>query len=154
MIIMFAGLLPFGSIFIETYFVFTSFWAPNKTYYVYGFMLLVFIILLTVTACVSIVSTCTFIHAYLFINGVLDFLLNSEDHRWHWTSFFAAGSTAGYVFLYAMYYFFARYAPRALIFAQDKDVWAVPDGVVLWLHGHCLFRHVSHAGMCRASGCV
>ncbi|KAL3901604.1 MAG: hypothetical protein SGCHY_000468 [Lobulomycetales sp.] len=94
MIIMFAGLLPFGSIFIETYFVFTSFWAPNKTYYVYGFMLLVFIILLTVTACVSIVSTY--------------FLLNSEDHRWHWTSFFAAGSTAGYVFLYAMYYFFAR----------------------------------------------
>ncbi|KAJ3225796.1 hypothetical protein HK099_006194 [Clydaea vesicula] len=94
MIILLAGILPFGSIFIETYFIFTSFWAPNKTYYVYGFMLLVFIILITVTACVSIVSTY--------------FLLNSEDHRWHWTSFFASGSTGGYVFLYAIYYFFAR----------------------------------------------
>jgi transmembrane 9 superfamily protein 3 len=31
--ILVAGLLPFGSIFIETYFVFTSFWEPNKTYY-------------------------------------------------------------------------------------------------------------------------
>jgi transmembrane 9 superfamily protein 3 len=42
MIVLVAGLLPFGSIFIETYFVFTSFWAPNKTYYVYGFMLVCF----------------------------------------------------------------------------------------------------------------
>ena len=35
----FAGILPFGSIFIEMYFIFTSFWA-YKIYYVYGFMLL------------------------------------------------------------------------------------------------------------------
>ena len=33
------GVLPFGSIFIEMYFIFTSFWA-YKIYYVYGFMLL------------------------------------------------------------------------------------------------------------------
>merc|ERR1712106_239702 len=46
---------PFGSIFIEMYFIFTSFWA-YKIYYVYGFMLLVFLILLTVTVCVTIVS--------------------------------------------------------------------------------------------------
>lgn len=32
------GILPFGSIFIEMYFIFTSFWA-YKVYYVYGFML-------------------------------------------------------------------------------------------------------------------
>lgn len=31
------GVLPFGSIFIEMYFVFTSFW-NYKFYYVYGFM--------------------------------------------------------------------------------------------------------------------
>ena len=37
------GVLPFGSIFIEMYFVFTSFW-NYKFYYVYGFMLLVFIV--------------------------------------------------------------------------------------------------------------
>ena len=34
------GVLPFGSIFIEMYFIFTSFW-NYKFYYVYGFMLLV-----------------------------------------------------------------------------------------------------------------
>ena len=33
------GVLPFGSIFIEMYFVFTSFW-NYKFYYVYGFMFL------------------------------------------------------------------------------------------------------------------
>ena len=63
------GLLPFGSIFIEMYFIFTSFW-HYKFYYVYGFALLVFSILLVVSACVSIVMTY--------------FLLNAEDYRWPW----------------------------------------------------------------------
>lgn len=89
-IIMLGGILPFGSIFIEMYFIFTSFWA-YKIYYVYGFMLLVFIILMIVTICVTIV--CTY------------FLLNAEDYRWQWTSFLAAGSTASYVYLYSFYYF-------------------------------------------------
>ncbi|KND02258.1 uncharacterized protein SPPG_02737 [Spizellomyces punctatus DAOM BR117] len=88
-----AGLFPFGSIFIEIYFVFQSFWSI-KIYYVYGFMLLVFVMLIVVTACVSIVST------YL--------LLNSEDHRWHWTSFMSSGFSAVYVFLYSIYYFVYR----------------------------------------------
>ena len=34
---MFSGILPFGSIFIEMYFIFTSFW-NYKFYYVYGKM--------------------------------------------------------------------------------------------------------------------
>ena len=50
------GVLPFGSIFIEMYFIFTSFWA-YKIYYVYGFMLLVFLILTVVTVCVTVVCT-------------------------------------------------------------------------------------------------
>lgn len=87
------GILPFGSIFIEMYFIFTSFWA-YKIYYVYGFMLLVFLILMVVTVCVTIV--CTY------------FLLNAEDYRWQWTSFLAAASTAGYVYLYSFYYFFFK----------------------------------------------
>jgi len=89
-IVILAGLLPFGSIFIEMYFVFTSFWA-YKIYYVYGFMLLLCLILAIVTICVNIV--CTY------------FLLNSEDYRWQWTSFMAAASTSGYVYLYSIYYF-------------------------------------------------
>lgn len=87
------GLLPFGSIFIEMYFIFTSFWS-YKVYYVYGFMLLVFCILLVVTVCVTIVGTY--------------FLLNAENYKWHWTSFGMAASTALYVFLYALHYFHFR----------------------------------------------
>jgi transmembrane 9 superfamily protein 3 len=89
-IILLTGLLPFGSIFIEMYFILTSFW-NYKFYYVYGFMLLVFCILSIVTVCVSIVMTY--------------FLLNSEDWRWCWLAFLSSGSTGGYVFIYSIYYF-------------------------------------------------
>ncbi|KAF1867136.1 hypothetical protein Lal_00049564 [Lupinus albus] len=87
------GLLPFGSIFIEMYFVFTSFW-NYKVYYVYGFMLLVFLILMIVTVCVTIVGTY--------------FLLNAENYHWQWTSFFSAASTAVYVYLYSIYYYYMK----------------------------------------------
>ncbi|RXH92277.1 hypothetical protein DVH24_033173 [Malus domestica] len=90
---MMGGLLPFGSIFIEMYFVFTSFW-NYKVYYVYGFMLLVFLILIIVTVCVTIVGTY--------------FLLNAENYHWQWTSFFSAASTAVYVYLYSIYYYYAK----------------------------------------------
>lgn len=62
-----------------------------QVYYVYGFMLLVFLILLIVTVCVTIVGTY--------------FLLNAENYHWQWTSFFSAASTAVYVYLYSIYYF-------------------------------------------------
>jgi transmembrane 9 superfamily member 3 len=87
------GLLPFGSIFIEMWFIFTSFW-NYKFYYVYGFALLVYIILFIVTSCVTIVTTY--------------FMLNAEDWRWWWTSFLSSASTALYVFLYSVYYFFFK----------------------------------------------
>jgi len=57
-------------------------------------MFLVFVILSIVTVCVTIVVTY--------------FLLNNEDYRWPWTSFAAASSTAGYVLLYSIYYFFVK----------------------------------------------
>ncbi|KAH8874366.1 Transmembrane 9 superfamily member 3 [Schistosoma japonicum] len=65
-IIIASGLLPFGSIFIELYFVFTSFWA-YKIYFVFGFTLLVLFLLIAVTTSVTVVGTY--------------FLLNSEDYR-------------------------------------------------------------------------
>ena len=87
------GVLPFGSIFIEMYFIFASFW-NYKFYYVYGFMLLVFIILTIVTLCVTIV--CTY------------FLLNAENYRWHWRAFIGAGMTGGYVFVNALIFWATR----------------------------------------------
>jgi transmembrane 9 superfamily protein 3 len=85
------GILPFGSIFIEMYFVFTSFW-NYKFYYVYEFMMLVFLILLIVSICTTIVA--------------VYFTLNAENYHWQWISFLASGSTSGYVLLYSIYYFF------------------------------------------------
>ena len=46
----------------------------------YGFMLLVYLILAIVTSCVTIVGTY--------------FLLNAENYHWQWTSFASAASTA------------------------------------------------------------
>jgi len=88
-----AGILPFGSIFIEMYFVFTAFW-QSKFYYVFGFLLVVYVILSIVVVCVTIVSTY--------------FLLSAEDYRWQWTSFLSGASTAGYTFLYTIYYFWTK----------------------------------------------
>lgn len=50
-----------------------------QVYYVYGFFLLVFLILLIVTACVTVVGTY--------------FLLNAENYHWQWASFGAGAST-------------------------------------------------------------
>ena len=95
-----AGLLSFGSIFIELYYVLTSLW-NYKFYHVYGFLLGVYAILIVV------VSTTTVIVVY--------FTLNAEDHRWHWTSFLSGASTAIYIFLYGAYYFFFKTSMNGLL---------------------------------------
>ena len=123
MVIILAGILPFGSIFIETYFVLTSFWAPNKTYYVYGFMLLVFIILLIVTSCVSIVTTCLceafliqltsslakkiscWIAKIIDGTGRISWLVAARVCELLWILI----CVAGYVFIYSIYYFYFKY---------------------------------------------
>lgn len=57
-------------------------------------MLLVFVILIIVTICVTIVGTY--------------FLLNAENYHWQWTSFFSAASTALYVYFYSIYYYHVK----------------------------------------------
>ncbi|KAA3677908.1 transmembrane 9 superfamily member 3 [Paragonimus westermani] len=89
-LILLAGLLPFGSIFIELYFIFTSFWA-YKIYFVFGFTILVLLLLMTVTSSVTAVGTY--------------FLLNSEDYRWQWTSFLSGASISLYAYIYSAYFF-------------------------------------------------
>merc|ERR1719401_1057920 len=90
MIVM-AGLVPFGCLFIEMYFILSAVWSHNKVYYVYGFMFAILCLLSLVLICVSI--TCTYV------------LLNAEDYRWQWQTFLSCGATAGYVFLYTIHYF-------------------------------------------------
>lgn len=85
-----AGLLSFGSIFIELYYVLTSLW-NYKFYHVYGFLLGVYSILIIVVGMTSII--------------VVYFCLNAENYLWQWTAFLSGASTAMYVFLYGIYYF-------------------------------------------------
>ncbi|KAL9668770.1 hypothetical protein QQ045_006310 [Rhodiola kirilowii] len=84
-----AGTLPFGTLFIELFFILSSIWL-GRFYYVFGFLLVVFLLLFIVCAEVSLVLT--YMH------------LCVEDWRWWWKSFFASGSVALYVFLYSINY--------------------------------------------------
>ena len=70
-------------------------------------MLLVFLILVTVTCCVTIVGTY--------------FLLNAENYHWQWTSFAAAASTAAYVALYSVYYFLVKTKMTGLFQVRAGD---------------------------------
>lgn len=84
------GILPFGACFVELFFIMSSIWM-DQYYYVFGFLLLVFLILGITCAEISIVMNY--------------FQLCSEDYRWWWRSLLVPGSTAVYVFIYSMIYF-------------------------------------------------
>jgi transmembrane 9 superfamily protein 2/4 len=88
--IVLGGILPFGACFVELFFVLSSMWM-DQYYYVFGFLLLVFCILLITCAEVTVV--------------LVYFQLCAEDYNWWWRSFVASGSTAIYVFLYSAIYF-------------------------------------------------
>ncbi|KAH7974070.1 hypothetical protein HPB49_009515 [Dermacentor silvarum] len=49
-----AGILPFGAMFIELFFIFSALW-ENQFYYLFGFLFLVFIILIISCSQISIV---------------------------------------------------------------------------------------------------
>jgi len=89
-LIPFAGLLSFGSIFIELYYVLTSLW-NYKIYHVYGFLLGVNAIMFIVVSMTSII--------------VVYFCLNAENYLWQWIALGSGGSTGCYVFLYGVYFY-------------------------------------------------
>merc|ERR1711939_678234 len=87
------GVLPFGAVFTELFFIMSSLW-QHQFYYLFGFLALVLVILVITCAEISIALTY--------------FQLTSEDYNWWWRSFFASASSALYVFLYACLYFSTR----------------------------------------------
>ena len=84
------GILPFGACFVELFFILNSIWM-DQYYYVFGFTLIVALILCVTCAEITMV--------------LVYFQLCSEDYNWWWRSFLTSGSTAFYVFLYSAFYF-------------------------------------------------
>jgi transmembrane 9 superfamily protein 2/4 len=87
------GLLPFAAIYVELYFIFSSLWL-NQYYYVFGFLLLIWCLLIFTCAEVSM----------LFCY----FQLNKENYHWWWRAFLTSASTGVYIFFYGIYYFFTK----------------------------------------------
>lgn len=105
------GLLPFSVIFVELMFVYKSVWQTKSSfYYMYGFLGLVFAVLITTVIEMSIVVTY--------------FQLNTEDYRWWWKSFMVGTGSAWWIFLYSIYYYFAYlslsgFVPKLMYFAYS-----------------------------------
>merc|ERR1711862_503906 len=85
-----AGMVPFAAAYVELFFIMTSLWM-DQYYYVFGFTLIVFLILLV--TCIEITVLMVY---YQFC---------AENHRWWWFSFYASGSVALYMFLYSVIWF-------------------------------------------------
>uniref|UniRef100_A0A6M2E1M2 Transmembrane 9 superfamily member n=1 Tax=Xenopsylla cheopis TaxID=163159 RepID=A0A6M2E1M2_XENCH len=88
-----AGILPFGAVFIELFFIFTAIW-ENQFYYLFGFLFLVFCILVISCSQISIV--------------MVYFQLCGEEYRWWWRSFIVSGGSAVYVLAYSIFYFLTK----------------------------------------------
>lgn len=88
-----SGFLPFSAIYIELYYIFASVWG-YKMYTVYSILCIVFLLLVVVTAFVTVALTY--------------FQLAIEDHRWWWQAFLNGGSTSVFVYAYCFYFYKAR----------------------------------------------
>jgi transmembrane 9 superfamily protein 2/4 len=91
--IIMGGILPFGCIFIQLFFILNSLWS-HQIYYMFGFLLLVALILI-ITCSETTILLCYF-H------------LAAEDYNWWWRSFMTSGFTAVYFFIYAAHYYSSK----------------------------------------------
>jgi len=83
------GILPFGAIFVELYFIMSSLWS-NRIYYMFGFLFLSYGLLIVTSAAVTIL--------------MIYFLLCAENYHWQWRAFASSGASAIYVFGYSLLY--------------------------------------------------
>jgi transmembrane 9 superfamily protein 2/4 len=84
------GIVPYGSCIVELHMILNSIW-EEQVYYVYGFLFVVFLILLITAAEITVLFNY--------------FQLCGEDHRWWWRAFANGGGAALWVLLYAISYF-------------------------------------------------
>lgn len=88
-----AGFLPFSAIYIELHYIFASVWG-HKIYTLFGILFLAFIMLVVVTAFITV--------------SLIYFQLAREDYRWWWRSLLCGGATGAFIYAYSFFYFFNR----------------------------------------------
>jgi len=87
------GILPFGSVCIELFFIMGALWLHHY-YYVMSFLFAVILILAATCSTVSVVM------CYLQLCG--------EDHRWWWKAFFNCASAGVYLFMYSLWFLISK----------------------------------------------
>jgi transmembrane 9 superfamily protein 2/4 len=92
-VVLAGGILPFGAVFIELFFIMSSIWL-HQVYYLFGFLVMVLLILAVTCAEVSVV--------------MCYFQLSGEDYDWWWRSFLTAASTGLYLMVYSVFYFYTK----------------------------------------------
>lgn len=134
-----AGILPFGAVFIELFFIFSAIW-ENQFYYLFGFLFIVCVILFVSCAQISIV--------------VVYFLLCAENYHWWWKSFAISGGSAIYVMGYAAFYYFTKlnivgFIPTLLYFSYSFLM-----AVTFWLLTGTIGFYAAYSFICRIYGAV
>lgn len=97
-------LLFHSAISVELYYIFATVWGREQ-YTLYGILLCVFAILLSVGACISVALTY--------------FLLSGEDYRWWWRSILSTGSTGIFIFVYSLFYYWNRSSMSGLVQSME-----------------------------------
>ncbi|KAJ1495525.1 hypothetical protein T484DRAFT_1651283 [Baffinella frigidus] len=87
------GVLPFGAVFVEVFYVLSSVWL-HQFYYLFGFLFLVLVILLLTCAEITVV--------------MCYFQLCCEDYHWWWRAFFTSACSSLYLFVYSIYYAYSK----------------------------------------------
>lgn len=103
-----SGFLPFSAIYIELFYLYSSIWG-HTTYQLFGILFLVAIILIIVTACITVALTY--------------FQLSMEDHRWWWSSFLSGGSTGLFIYAYSIFYYIYRSRMSGMLQASFYFSW-------------------------------
>jgi len=96
-LILCAGVVPFAAAYVELFFIMSSLWM-DQYYYVFGFTLAVFTILL-----ISCAELTVLLVYYQLVN---------ENHRWWWFALLASGSVSFYFFGYSIIWFGALEASK------------------------------------------
>eukprot|EP00002_Diphylleia_rotans_P001718 TRINITY_DN10970_c0_g1_i1.p1 TRINITY_DN10970_c0_g1~~TRINITY_DN10970_c0_g1_i1.p1 ORF type:complete len:255 (-),score=43.90 TRINITY_DN10970_c0_g1_i1:249-1013(-) len=95
-----SGLIPFGAVFVELFFIMTSIW-QHQFYYLFGVVFVVFILVLLTGAEVAIVL------CYL--------QLSHGDYRWMWRAIVHASGCSFYLIVYSAYFYTSRLEIEALL---------------------------------------